>query len=742
MPIVKKLLLCAAAVLSLGSTATAAVPAPAKPDMAKWQVKANSYNSIFDATPRQRAIRQINDLLEGKAQEPRGLRHAAPAETNYEPSEVMDNLDSFGDLDGPDGKLWYFTAHFEYEEIQQEAFVDRIMRKYRFEIFDENLKPVGSIEDQVVYAEDEVRVPRCGIAPVVTQHFFNTDDKYEISVCAAVNTTHYVNRYKSRVYSLGGEKKDGFDVPVYQYTESLVDVVDGGTDGRENYFMTYSTEGNDFQAPDGADEGEIMEKYYWENYMGNYTEMVTYRGARTGETGPQEVFRKRIRMAQLPGTMENTPMISYGRNGKAHFVLSYYEQPFYNEYHSFTEDMTQREGNNLVIEVYQESADGNSFALVQTTKVPVVINTDYAGSIASYYGVGDFNYKKDIDYSLGTDGKAGFFITRWDYVPSGDKYVPSYFTYNDAGERLKTVYEYADSHTPMADLPGCDPQELFVEQNPYTGEYTFVFKNMRTFKNDFKINSLYEIDEDSDPEQLTANLDRVAVGSTYKYAVEMRKPAYEEGEGEGLGNDIMRCMWLDSKGKFDRIDQINMGPDVAYAQMYIDSPVLDPAFWHSDSKQEYMILIKRGLSTLEKQEELIVGQARDADNPSGRNFLHLTPNENGVLSSINPVYGYGAPRLIVSYADKTDTGRSFYTMLSYALPLDNNVQGIADAVAKPAGQPFTVAGKTVSLAGEYIEVYNLQGVLVASGNDCVSLEGMPGGVYIARAGEKAAKIRI
>ena len=163
-------------------------------------------------------VDRINSLLfteEGTL--PTGMRRAAH-EAPYEPFLELPKSNLFGDMDAPGGERWYYTASYTYDSIPPHiaddgteiAFTELILRHYKYTFYDSAFKALGTIEDDMEYRGVEVRVPRNGIdaAPVVTQHFFNTDDNYEIIIGMAVNAEIGVNHYRSLVYSLNGEKDE------------------------------------------------------------------------------------------------------------------------------------------------------------------------------------------------------------------------------------------------------------------------------------------------------------------------------------------------------------------------------------------------------------------------------------------------------------------------------------------------------------------------------------------------------
>lgn len=741
----KRFLTFGVAALAVCCTATGAFAAKTSNfDLGNYMLKPRHHSSIFDSE-RSQLVQEANNVLEGKRQQHSMVRmqprQAAEFKNTYIPAYEYTDLDFYGDLDGPDGQLWYYTAKFDYERVEHisetENWVDMIMHGYTFEVYDGQMKHLGTIKDEITYSENEVRAVSVDLAPIVTRNYFNQDDKYELAVGLIINTTYYVNQYRTMIYSLSGEKKDGNDVPVGRLNQLIGDVLDASTPTEENFLMTFLSEYNDYEPEDEDDGIDNLERNYWAKYLANKIEVNVYAKAQPGKKELTHIFKRVIPLSQLPGDQQDAPfMLSYIKDGKAMCLVSYYEQPFYNRYDSFLEDTTQREGNNLIVELYQENDDLSGYTLMQTTTIPIAKNEEQDGVIASYFSVGSFLYRGDINYTDFNSGdKAAFYVTRQDYMASTDSYIPSVYVYNPDGTKRATVFEYADAFIPLADIPGYDPQELFISIDPFTGNYLFNFVNIVKCTTDFAITNELEV-EDSDPELLTSNLNRVAVGDSYMYACELRVPSIDEDE-----NDIMRAVWLDSKGKYHHIDEMNMGTNVKYAQLYISSEALNPTFYHSDAEQEYMILVKRATSSEAADEELMITQTLSAKNPKGKTLLWLKPTEElGELRTIIPYITEQGNKLMITYLHNVGD-RSYYNQHYYNLPLDAETSGITDAIATP-DNAIAYDGHNLVLEGEYIEVYNAQGMKMAAAMDSVCIDGLQKGIYFVRAGVHTAKIAI
>lgn len=687
----------------------------------------------------------------------------APNYITPTPDVTVGPTRSFRDMDGPDGQLWYYTSKLVSRPIQHEYYTEYILEEYTFDIFDANMDYVGTIHDKMRYQDDEVRVPGpdlgIDVLPVVTKNFFNSDDLCEIVVSIAVNTTTPgKNNYRSVVYSLNGEKEI---LPVYNastktyedkecdkivnvFNSFVGDVLSLSTAGHEEVYMTFMNEilpeGYFYSAnaESGSEEETPVDTSFWDA-MCRYKYHYQMYG-KVGQDGKlQHVMDVTIPIIQSQGDQESTPpVMTLEHNGCGYLVHPYYEDTFFNPYYDPYDDMSMRENNNLVIDLYK--IQNYAVEKVSTTKIPVV-KDNKNGVLATYYSVGDLRYTKDVDFvNFGNNDKPVYYITRCNYVISTDgKDDYCYYAYDVDGNKVCTVFEYADANIELTQANGLQPEHMFVDIDD-DGDYRYNMVNLVTGNDPqktVKISSLLKLDPDDDGDLIMANVDRVPFADgSYKYAFEMRVPGVDDDE-----NDIMRVVWFDADGKYDRMDGINMGKNVYFAQTYINGTVLNPdLFTDQDDEHEYMVLIKRGIdpsgSSSASQEELIVAQPVSEANPEGKTFLHLTPCEKGVLSTVGISQTKGVNSLNVSYAsDGADNSTQYYTDFYY-LPFKlDAIQEITEAVA--AGN-ISFDGSVIAAEGS-IEIFNLKGIAVAAAINEVNVASLPSGIYVAVSGGKAYK---
>lgn len=728
-----------AALFLLGGSARA-VSVPLNEDITRFLYQADRNVSLFN-TDRQRAVQSAVSAME--AAMPSRFVDALdvnPQAATYNPDQVFEVKDLYGDIDGPDGKLWFFYGTITYDYIQHnEYWTEELPKAFEISIYDNSMKLMGTIKDTFVLKDDEVRVRQVSVLPIVTKNYFNQDDNYEIAITVLVNPKPYGLRPYTYVYTIGdGKASDGDSVPVMVLNGMVNEVLDASTDKGENVIMTFINEYNDSGLseedcynPEDPDDAEARENF-WKYNLGNKIGISSY-GAADAKGNLTKVFEKSTVYYQANGNMQDDPLsLLLVHDGKPVVVYPYYEDTFFNPFYSNNEDMSQRQPNNLIIEVYEQSAPGEKFVLKQTTKIPVV-RTPTDDVLCSYFSVGGFRYREDVVFN---GDKADFIVTRRDYIASSDSERMSFIAYNADGSVKRNLFENTSSHISMANLKGFDPMELFITNDGK--DYIFNFVNMHTFETELSLNYGLMLDgPDGDPDYIMANIERTltADGKSFVYVAEMRSPGYDDI------NDIsyMRVAWINRDGSFDHFDRINMGNNVKYATLFLDGPVLQPDFYYSDAKQEYMLLIKRDRpDNPEKptEEQLLIAQVADADNPFGKDILLLGDTADGSLLSIIPIYGEHN-RLSVTYGK---TGSTRGTTYYYNLPLDGKPSGIDD-ITSASRSDITVDGTLVKASG-LIEAYNLQGILVASGHDILDLASAGSGLYIIRNAGASVKVAV
>lgn len=712
-------LFCLGAGAILTATVAQAGVAGAGFDPNPYILKSRTDKATTDAL-RSAQIERINSILSRTEQAPsRMAATESAADVEVKPFTSFGPVYSFGDLDGPDGEVWFYTIDLENEEIKHEYFSEYRLLSFTVNLYDSHQNFVGTVKDKIDYAENEVRVPLCNVLPSITKHFFNDDDSYELVMSLAYNTTTPgVVHYRSAVYQIGAEKdKDGDDIIIATLPEIVCDVLDASVPGGpEKVFMSTMTE----YFPDDFDEGGDL----WEYRLASKVRMQVY-GKADGTGAPKELLSYDICHQNLPGNQETTPfLITLTDNDKAYVAFSQYKETLFEPYYGSDEDIVQRASNALKIDIYEL---GSEAKLVQTTEIPFSKDSSDA-TIASFYSIGDCSYRNDINFhDFDNSGKASFIVTKGNKVVGSDEELESsYYVYGADGSLKKTIFENAESILNLSNISGCEPQIMFVSIE--NNEYVFNFVDLFSARRVCTISQYLRIDG-SDPDPLLANLDRTPAGNSYQYAFEMRYPSEEDD------CSYLRIAWFNADGSFSHTDEVSLGMGVHYAKSLIESKSLMPSTYHSDKHREYLVLIKRGGEGSSISEEFIVGQARSEEYPDGRTLLYLTPGEKGSIEAIIPYTVSSNPVLATSFYSKAGRSVDFYQ-----LPLDGDVSGIGQKPADVTDTSISVNGNLISAQGRTIRIYSIYGICLASADESLDISILSPGTYIVKAGNAAKKI--
>lgn len=643
--------------------------------------------------------------------------HRAP-EVVFEPTNTLSGVDKFSDMDVAGGGLWMYSIKYDVERIvHNEYWTESRITGFEATIYDGAFRVLGTIKDRIRLNDDEIRPVMADLIPVATRHFFNDDDDVELMFSLGVNTTTPgTNHYRTYVYKLDNPVKDalGNDAPVYTIDDVVSDVLDATpAGGEEKLFLTFA---NDEHPDIDFDSIEDPENFdMWNEWqMKLYVNLNVY--TRVGADGKlQKVMTHRLRMLEMPGDQEYTPIfMSMLHDGKPYFICPHYKLPFYNDYNirDFDTDPTMRDGNSLVVDIYR--IDGNQAVLEQTTSIPA---PKAEGALASYYSVGDLMYREDI--MMSQPGGAQFLVTRRDVKSADDESgVKTYEVYTSDGSLKATLMADCDGGVPMSDIPGKETQYMFVCIENNAATYHFV--NIESCTEVACIDYMLTLDG-SDPDPLSANMERVPYGDSYIYVNEMAYPVEDE--------DLvyMRFAWLNDKGEYMGQQRLNMGSGVNYARSYLSQEALKKGFFAKADEMAYMVLIKRATSSTVLTEELLIGHPVSDTRPLGKDLLLVGPGEKGELATIAPVQLDGRNKLMVSYNNSADTG--YYTADFYNLPLDdtNAIEGVD--VGTDAGSEVVFDGSTIAFNGKFT-VYDAQGRICLSTVGTADASKLATGLYI------------
>ncbi len=626
----------------------------------------------------------------------------------------LDASDEFGYLDMPDGSTWYFTAEYEVEVIQHEAYQEKSLKGFKYNIYDTSFELRGSISDDLPVEGNRTRVAGISLSSVVTSKFFNSDDKYELIVGVAYNTPNYNTETASFVYSLGSDTDEsGYNTPVAEMSGYVVDAVDTSTDEwSESYYMTFFSEIN----PNPDDFEDFTE------FAAAYKQEVrTYKKA-GWSGGPQQIHSYEVSNANLPGDRMNSPFyMLIPRDGKLWIVIQEYEKWFFDNVVGPDENVetgsevgAPTQGNNLIVRTYEYSGYGD-VAMKQETKIPCVVEDANPDVLYRFYSINGLDYSNDIIFN---GDEATFNLTVEKYMRTDDdNYLKSFYKANAQGEITATIFEEADYIMQLSDIRGMERQYSFIKADD-NGGYTFTMIDIESATERASIPSILG------PVSLKANMDRVAVAGGYEYAFSTGDP-----EVDDEGNFIEHVAWVDMNGQLARVDNIKLGKDIAYAQANIKQNVLDPYLFNTDAKREYMWLVKRytGESTTTQEEFVLVSETGDV-------MLTRTPEaEKGAIASVSMIPGTEGSKLAVIYRNN-ETYKYYQDF--YDLPMVKFAQGgdgteanpykvatIGDLQAIRTGSTFCyeIVDDIDATGFEFSEINNFTGKLSGNGHSVSNL---------------------
>ena len=578
-------------------------------------------------------------------------RFTAPARVAAA-DKVLPSAESVTYLLAPDGSVWYATVHLDTETVDLPGGMatEDIINGWEITVYDNLFNEVGKVKDTYALAGGETKIASVQVDMTLTQKFFNTDTKYEMIVSVFCNTESYENNSHSLVYSLGGATDEsGNSETVAEFDGYVVDSDNFAVDKfSENYLITFMDELRPASADDYETYDEFLDAYKMK--------LTTYTKAGWNK-GPAPVLEVEIGLNYLPGDGVTAPffMITRTADGKPAFVTSRYEKGYFANNLDFT-DTTPSPDNHLLIDVYTMKSVTASTAEKQwSTTIGMELPAD--GDIAKYYGIGQFAFTDDVNFTDYTaNGEPAFIVTVSD-LPAADpdNPIPSFYVYDAAGERKMTIAEQTEAYFILSDVKGENKQAMFVKQDD--NGYLFDIVDVVTGQ------QVVEIPTTLDGHGLTTAFDRVSVGGKTYYVSSLSDHIED---GDGVTYELVG--WINADGTLDHVDRLNLGPDVMYAQVNINAYVLDPYLFDTDADMEYMALVKRSRNdgTTATDEVLLVADAKSAP------IFEAAPSEEyGVLGNISVFNVDTTPTLYMLYCKDYST----YTQHLYKLPLSKFAGG-------------------------------------------------------------------
>lgn len=586
---------------------------------------------------------------------------------DVKPIQTLKNQESSSILDGPDGKSWYYSSSVEADTIYHPygdgmngGWNEINITGFNFTIYDSTRKEIGTIHGSVELHGDEAKVASIELGSVVTQKFFNSDDKYEVMVYTVRNygQGQYGASLNTDVYSIGGAKdENGYDQCIMTIPGYCVAAENIKQDRfTENFYITFSEEYE-------PDPEQFTDPIEFANAYG-----MTLKTYKKGGWGlPTVIDEHFVARNNTPGDQDSYPPLFIVNGGKDKFgtydvpMLVYveYEKPYWvNPLGWNPDDPTSEEfdesptaDNNLLVTCHKlETVTGSTTTEVSTTRIPVV---QREGFYATYFGIGALDWDRDIifdDLSTKDALPSRFTVCTTDVLANSEDEMISFHTYGNDGTRINTIAEDVDASYVLSDLAGQPRQALFAVLQD--NAFYYVVTDIETGEQRLAFPSQYE------GYSLMFNVDRTLKNGKPYYVFSTKYAINDE-----YFNAIEQVIWINEDGEIADVQNYNLGQDVADAQCFINNAVLSPYLFDYDDENELMFIVKRyvGLGSTTQEELCVVG----ADNGV---MLTIAPDgsDKGVLSNIAPVNLTTNPSLLIVWGNNA-TG--IYTQEIYTLPL-------------------------------------------------------------------------
>ena len=526
---------------------------------------------------------------------------AATAQTTQ--SQQMDN---YGFLNAPDGSTWTYTASFEKKIVD----FREVYAMVTLNVYNDSKEHVGTIVDSLKLDSTMIAINQAEINPLVTQKFFNSDNKYELMLFLHAQTTDYQGKYFNHVFSIN--EGDTVTTPITK-VEGVQVVAQNVGDFSENYVMIF--------ARDSAKNTT------------NYTLCYDVRRKSVYGGGVSHTFR--VPYQNIAALNDLQPIYLFKNNGELYYVMQQYEKPYFSNW----DEMEVAADNNLVIKYMDQT-----YTTLYTTKIPVVQDENQK-LLYTFPLIGGLNGVKDI--VLNYDGEApAYIVTHEKYNLEDDGSISSYYIYDVNGKLINTIAENTLGRVFMSPVAGQEDQWLFMKQE-YDGEFFFVDIPSCTQRSEI---SVYL----EDGSTLSSQIDRYPKGDSYEYAV-----ALLQGNNEPDGTVSQKIAWLNADGTFNRYEKINLGKYIEAAQVNIAQEALNPWIMHTDDAREYMVLVKRynPKNTSEKETALLICNTKGE--------ILLDYGKDAEKGELNMVYLFdkGATPMLMCVYQKNGVLTMHYTSL-------------------------------------------------------------------------------
>ena len=465
-------------------------------------------------------------------------------------------VDNYGFLNAPDGTTWTYTASFEKKY--------NLYTMVTLSVYNSQKELIGTIIDSLKLDDPNMTgINQADINPLVTQKFFNTDNKYELMLFLHAQTKDYEGRQFNHVFSF--DEGETVTTPIATVEGRQVYAQNVG-DYSENYVMIF--------ARDSASSSK------------DYTLCYDVRRKSVYGGGVQHTFR--VPYQNVAALTDLQPIYMFKNGDMLYYVLQQYEKPYFDPTTPLDQDPVVNPDNNLVITYMNQS-----YKTLYTTKIPVTQDENQK-LLYTFPMLGGLNGVKDI--AVNYDGNApAYIITMEKYNLESDGSINSYYMYDVNGKLIKTIAENTLGRILMSPVAGQEDQWLFMKEE-YDGEFFFV--DLPSCETRAEISIYLE-----DGRTISSQIDRYPKGDSYEYAV-----ALLQGNNEPDGTISQDIAWLNADGTFNRYEKINLGNYIEAAQVNITAEALNPWIMHTDDAREYMVLVKRynPKNTTDKETALLI----------------------------------------------------------------------------------------------------------------------------------------
>ena len=465
-------------------------------------------------------------------------------------------VDNYGFLNAPDGTTWTYTASFEKKY--------NLYTRVTLSVYDSQKELIGTIVDSLKLDDPIMTgINQADINPLVTQKFFNTDNKYELMLFLHAQTKDYEGRQFNHIFSFA--EGETVTTPIATVEGRQVYAQNVG-DYSENYVMIF--------ARDSASNSK------------DYTLCYDVRRKSVYGGGVQHTFR--VPYQNVAALTDLQPIYMFKNGDMLYYVMQQYEKPYFDPTTPLDQDPVVNPDNNLVITYMNQS-----YKTLYTTKIPVTQDENQK-LLYTFPMLGGLNGVKDV--AMNYDGEApAYIITMEKYNLESDGSINSYYMYDVNGNQIKTIAENTLGRILMSPVAGQEDQWLFMKEE-YDGEFYFV--DLPSCETRAEISIYLE-----DGRTISSQIDRYPKGDSYEYAV-----ALLQGNNEPDGTISQDIAWLNADGTFNRYEKINLGNYIEAAQVNITAEALNPWIMHTDDAREYMVLVKRynPKNTSDKETALLI----------------------------------------------------------------------------------------------------------------------------------------